>query len=133
MTNREITADGLYDFVSDRGGGVSFVEVMRWGGKEAEGDWAMSLIPNLYIWAGMSEKLIDIINELRKSKRLLIEPSSRLVYMIDGGLLSWPTPKRIPKQGFKKEHWSPVVFYTDLQHRQLRIGKKDSKGRKILP
>lgn len=108
-TNALISADEIIRLVTERGGHASFAELMRHFGEAARGDMALHLgVPNVYIWAGVSDEFADAWFEAQP--RLELESTHFLVYFIDGATLHWPIARRIPKQGYKKEHWLPVVF-----------------------
>ncbi len=77
---------------------------------EVRGDVALEIAPNVILWAGMSQAFADAITELQQGKRIWPHPSSLLTYFHDGGALRMPIAKRIPKGGYKKEHWLPVTF-----------------------
>ena len=79
-------------------------------------------IHNLLFWAGVSQELIAIVNELFEAGLIWRVPASSLSYMIDGGMLRYPIPKRVRKQGYAKPHWVPTclrpiecVSNTDLE------------------
>jgi hypothetical protein len=90
--------------------GTSFIEIMRVVGDAGRGDQALCVKddPNVILWAGMSSQLIEAINNLRTSGAVNMNPSSRMVYMIDGGGLRFPIAKQ--KRKYKTEHWHPVEF-----------------------
>lgn len=108
--NEPITPDAIVEYVRDRGNHVTFVEMMDHFGDAAKGDLAISLpdVPNVYLWAHLSEAFVAALEEARP--RLDIAPSIFLVYLIDGGVLSWPIAKRATKRGYKKPHWAPVTL-----------------------
>ena len=91
---------------------VTFVELLRRLEPFAEvrGSMALEIAPNVILWVGMSEAFVNAIEDLRQAKRLFAEPTVRLTYLIDGGGLKAPIAKRIPKGGYKKEHWLPVCL-----------------------
>jgi len=98
---------------------VSMVEIMRLAGDEGKGNGELKFEKyggNVVIWRGMSEELADAIMEI--SSDGLIHPHATLdtiggipmTYLIDGMSLKLPIVKNIPKNGYKKPHWLPVVF-----------------------
>jgi hypothetical protein len=95
--------------------GATFVELGRWlatQGVETRGTWALEPLPNVILWAGMSEDYLDFFELIRR--RLDFRPldpmTALLVYSCDGGMLSLPIAKRVPKSGYKEPHWVPVTF-----------------------
>ncbi|MCC6315682.1 MAG: hypothetical protein IT337_16920 [Thermomicrobiales bacterium] len=102
------------EFVAERGGGVSLVEVqnfLRSEGIDTDGG-LQSHFPddsNVVIWAGMSEAFCDVLDVLLNHTD--VRASTAMVYLIDGGWLSLPMAKRPPKNGYKKPHWLPIVFW----------------------
>ncbi len=91
---------------------VTFPELQKRLGDrfEMKGNVEVYLQDNLVLWAGMSEEFAAAIIELQETKRIYPEPTVYLTYLIDGGALSLPIPKRFPKGGFKKLYWIPVCF-----------------------
>lgn len=91
---------------------VTFVELLSRLEPFADvrGDFGLELRDNVVLWAGMSESFTDAIEQLRAEKRVWPTPTVWLTYMIDGGSLSLPIAKRIPKGGYKKPHWLPVCL-----------------------
>jgi hypothetical protein len=84
--------------------------LMNLFGEEAKGSYCMEYPPNCIWWVGMSEKMIDAIELCQKRKSIEPGYAHYLVYLIDGGMLKFPIAKRLPKGGYKKPHWVPVVF-----------------------
>ena len=105
--------DALVALVEDRDT-VSFVEIQQAfeGHMPVHGDIGMEIAPNVILWAGMSQELIDLIRRVSTGPTPRIEPrpSVPLVYLIDGAALALPIAKRIPKKGYTKPHWLPIVF-----------------------
>lgn len=103
-------ADAVVEKCRQLGGGVTFVELKDMLGRymDVQGTWAWEIAPNTILWADMSEQFLAVMDEARP--RLDIAPAAWLVYAMDGGLLSLPLAKRIPKGGYKSEHWLPVCF-----------------------
>ena len=111
-----ITSEKVCEFVQERGGGVSLVELIRHFGNEGEGENAFMLKDrNVVFWGGMSDELIQAIIEARKDRKIIDRPSTPLVYLVDGGISSLPLAKRPPKTGYKKLHWLPIVYWTPKQ------------------
>jgi hypothetical protein len=103
-------ADAVVEKCRQLGGGVTFVELKDMLGRymDVRGTWAWEIAPNTILWADMSEQFLDVMTAARP--RLDIAPAAWLVYAIDGGLLRLPIAKRVPKAGYKTEHWLPVCF-----------------------
>lgn len=91
---------------------VSFPELLRRLEPFADvrGTWALEIAPNVVLWLGMSDAFVDAFNEAKRRGPLVPVPASTLTYLIDGGLLNLPVAKRIPKGGYKKEHWLPITL-----------------------
>jgi hypothetical protein len=96
-------------------GGVSFVEL--WAIDGVRGDYAMDLRPSITLWAGISRFAIEAINELMAEKRLVMQPESRLVYLLDGCTLNHPIAKDI--RDYKTQHWLPVTLSTPKLNRAV--------------
>ncbi len=90
----------------------------------ARGDhiWA-SKEKNIVWWIDIAEDLPHILWDLYNEKRIDTKRVSPLVYMMDGQTLEMtysdgkkvPAPivsktSRIPKAGYKKLHWEPMVW-----------------------
>jgi hypothetical protein len=110
-------AKAIYDFVKDRRH-VSFVELRNqipgFCYKPLEGQKATALCvpgyPSIVIWINVTDEAISAINELNGLKKVFINPCSHLVYLIDGCMLNFPIPKRMPKPTTKKDWWIPCVL-----------------------
>jgi hypothetical protein len=94
---------------------VSFIELQRFAedtlGIPSSGDYALEAAPNLILWAGVSNDFVDLVNAIKATKSVDLNPTSLLVYMVDGGLLNMPIAKRPPRNGYKEPHWAPVVLH----------------------
>lgn len=110
MTAQEM-AERIFETGLSFGPGCSFVDIENHCGEEVQGDFQFSLPgrPNTIMWAGVSEKFIEAFFCLRK--RIEPQPSSFLIYAMDGKVLRMPIAKR-PKRGkdYKKPHWMPLTF-----------------------
>lgn len=106
---QELTTDNLVAFVKKKCGGVTFVEI-KGQFEDTEGDFYTQLRPNIVPWYGMSETLIACITEAVQSDLIHMKPCSPFVYAFDGEGLRFPIAKKLPKTGYKKLHWLPVVF-----------------------
>lgn len=103
--------DRMYDFIDQRGGGVSFVEIVEEFGK---GDQEISYTgcKNVIIWYGVTEKTARGLMGLMKDRRIVLIPTNAMLYVIDGMLPNIPIAKRVPKNGYKTPHWVPMVIST---------------------
>ena len=99
----------VYEFVTKKGGGVSFVEIREEFG---EGKYEMSTSLNVVYFSGLTGETIDGINELLDEKRILMYPTSPIIYLVDGCTCNLPLAKRLPANGYKEPHWIPVVLWT---------------------
>ena len=93
---------------------VSFPELLRHmeGRHEVKGKFSiiMEADENLVLWYGLSENMCEVLHDLRRGGLIKYQPSSLLVYMIDGGMLTLPLAQRPPKVGYKEPHWLPVTI-----------------------
>lgn len=97
--------------------GVTVVEVKRMlerQGIETEGDlvlhWPYAPVA---IWAGASQELADVLDQLIADDRLDVYPTQNLTYMVDGELLNLPlaNAKSVERRHpYKSDRWLPVVF-----------------------
>lgn len=87
---------------------VSFAELKR-EFPEFDGNYEKAIREhNIILWSGISLEMIEAIDSLIKEKLIDIYPTTPLVYMADGAVLSLPIAKSMRK--YKKPHWAPVVF-----------------------
>jgi len=110
--------DRIYEFITEKGGGVSFVEIMN---KFGEGDHELITDLNVVRWSGLTDETVDGIIKLLNERRILMYPTSPLVYLVDGCVPNLPIAKRPPKGGYKEPHWIPVVLWTI---EQIKAGMK---------
>jgi hypothetical protein len=122
MNTVQITEDlftqcekAVFSFVA-RNRGASFIEIKNVLSKiiNTKGDYCLSLSQhNIVLWAGMSLEFFEIIKKMLfgDNRKLEMKETAWLTYMIDGETLNLPVAKKLPKQGYKKPHWLPVVFY----------------------
>ena len=108
---------------------VTFPELMRrlGGILDAEklpsitGKIDLEICPNIILWVGMSQSFADAVLQLQQEKRICPWPTDSLTYLFDGGALKIPVAKRVPKNGYKKEHWLPVCFRIQDQGDKKRL------------
>ena len=105
--NADEMSQKIMDYIG-RNGDASFANLMNVFGEEAQGDLALEILPNVFLWGNMSRTFIDALAVV---KHLLeIDVTSVLVYFADGHSLDLPIATRIPAGGFKTPHWAPVVL-----------------------
>jgi hypothetical protein len=109
----EMTTDALVEFVCKRGS-VSYVELEQQF-NDPGGDYVVELRPNVFTWVGLSKGLTESINEAVRNRRIVVTPTVPMVYVIDGKFPRLPIAKKLPKQGYKKPHWFPVVFNSPVK------------------
>lgn len=109
-SNKTSMADRIMAVIGNLHSGVSFVELKR-SVEGFEGTFEMHLQKNCVLWSGMSMEAVDALYDLRDAEKLHFWPTSQLVYLLDGVMLSYPAAKRAPpKGGYKKPHWLPVCI-----------------------
>lgn len=79
-------------------------------GIPTNGQVALEFALNCFIWFGMSEEMAEILQALLRDEEVDIKQTCLLVYFCDGSVPNVPMAKRIPKAGYKKPRWIPVVF-----------------------
>ncbi|WP_219413930.1 hypothetical protein [Pseudonocardia nigra] len=106
--------DQAADYIR-RNGHVSFPELQRYAesalGMTASGDYSLEAGPNLLLWLGMSQEFVDLIHGIQATRQFDLNPTSLLVYMVDGGVMDLPLAKRPPRTGYKTPHWAPTVLH----------------------
>ena len=109
----------IYDFIDKKGGGISFVELERIDG--FKGDFEILLeSKNIIFWRGISGDAVDALDNLLDEKRIVIYPSSILVYLFDGKQLNLPICNKNTLKKYKKPRWLPVVFWTSEQFQRIK-------------
>ena len=105
-------------------GHVSAIELMeeaRREGLDPKGTLSFEIKSlNVVLWAGLSSDACDALDELRETKMTEIHAASLLVYLADGGMLGLPLVKKVPKKGYKKPHWAPIVWHHDPMLKETR-------------
>jgi hypothetical protein len=92
--------------------GVTFVELKSISG--FAGDLTLKLDgKNIVLWDGISEEASKQIIDLWEQRKIIMEPASELIYLLDGGYLDLPVARSDKK--YKKAHWLPVVFNAQTQ------------------
>ncbi len=98
--------DKIIDLIRTRGAGTSFVELSNLDG--FHGELEMKMKDNLVLWANVSSKFVDALNQLLLENKIKIKMAGRMIYLLDGQLMSYPIAKQF--RAYKKPHWLPVVF-----------------------
>ena len=101
-------SDDLLRLLKFRGDGLSFAEILRFIPRAA-GDRSIELgKKNLLIWTGVSQELIDTINELEKLGLAELKGCSQLTYLADGSVLNLPLARNF--RDYKSPHWVPSML-----------------------
>lgn len=111
----------IYDFC--KRGAVSFAEIQDRFGK---GDMGLSFgkYEHLWYWQGLTQETVEALIELGNEKKILLYPTTYLVYLCDGAIPVMPIAKQV--KDYKIDHWVPVVIWrTENIRRQLK--PKDRK------
>ena len=109
MTIQEM-ADKILEVIQGCGSGASFVDIENACGDEAQGNLLVTVPTrdNTIVWGGVSKKFIHAFN-IAKPK-IYLQPSSFIIYAMDGKVLTYPLALRPRKKDYKKPHWYPVTF-----------------------
>lgn len=99
----------VYEFIAVKRT-TTFVELIRrfpefFDGKES---LLYSSYKNIFLWRGMEREFTGVIKELYDEKRIIIRPTSPLVYVYEGKIMMLPIAKR--RLDYKEPHWLPVIF-----------------------
>ena len=122
-------AQAVLDLVRKRPG-TSWVELCRLV-EGAKGERFVFGGPNVVLWHGVSQDLIDAVNALRDAGLIELRASVPLVYMVDGEVLTLPLARRLPEVGYAEPHWLPTEFSVP----QSRKGKAKGtpRGGRLVP
>jgi hypothetical protein len=121
----------IYDFIKGREH-VSCVELSKEFG---QGDQVISKEEdeNLVTAFGMSEELAQAVVNLTSRADIVPLPASILSYAVDGGMLNMPIAKKLPKGGYKTQHWLPVTYCTlETAIREMERTVKDKDALKTI-
>ena len=88
-------------------GGVSFVELTR-EVPGFEGEYQIRSSQNWIYWSGLSKEACDILQELENDDIIIKQPTSPIIYVIDGGWVKYPVVKQ--NRTYKHPHWLPVTY-----------------------
>jgi hypothetical protein len=89
------------------GDGVSFADLSRidgFAGKLMYGNAEK----NIYFWTSCSQKAIDALNALIEEKKIVLKPTTEIVYLNDGLIPKLPIARQSRK--YASERWLPVVL-----------------------
>ena len=81
-------------------------------GLEARGDNVIYLKKglNIVLWSDMSDAYSAAVLYLKKIGAIDWRSATVLEYMMDGRVMQLPVAVRPPANGYKSEHWIPVVL-----------------------
>lgn len=103
--------DRIVAFITERGGGVSFVELEREFPEEFEGqEHALDLADcdNIVLWQPVSLAMTAALNSATENGRILMKATQPIVYAIDGKMLRLPLASKA--RHYKKPRWLRVTF-----------------------
>ena len=131
MTPETLRA-AILDCIS-RNRGTSFVE-LEWEfgrlGYAYEGQNCILAGPeNVLIWVGWSEEAAEALLDLLRAGKAYLNPTSALTYMVDGKMLNYPIPKRLPRKGYKHPHWMPCTVEAGAVSAEPRHRERGEGGR----
>lgn len=89
--------------------GTSWVELCRYI-HGAIGERPVMAAPNVVLWWGVSDELIDTLNELRNAGLLELWNCSLLLYAADGQVPMLPVAAAERLDSYRTPHWLPSVF-----------------------
>lgn len=88
---------------------VTCGEVLNRFGDGMRGHLALEVLPHVLAWAGISPLLVDALKILRAERplRVVLWPIHPLADLCDASpLLRLPSAKRLPKDGYKTDHFT---------------------------
>lgn len=108
-------AEAALDVIRHHRVGVSFVEIVAAvdaAGIDTDGEHALCHTddPNIVLWAGVSEQVIDAVSTLLRRNLVHMTATQPLTYLIDGQFPTFPIAQKPPRAGYKEPHWLPVVL-----------------------
>ncbi|MBG6070068.1 hypothetical protein [Micromonospora ureilytica] len=93
---------------------TTFAEIGRLvsaDGIPTEGTYALEVVPNGLMWAGMSQQYAEIVDQLRRDPRVAVAICSPLSYVADGQMLRHPVAASLPgPDGYAEPRWLPTAF-----------------------
>jgi hypothetical protein len=109
--SKELTVKNVLAFIKKLGGGVSFAELKNHF-KDTSGNKEFRIRGNSYsnivIWADMSEKFCDVMENVEASCEIEMVQVNPAVYVIDGILLRLPIAQSM--RHYKSPRWLPVAY-----------------------
>lgn len=103
--------DRVAAFITERGGGVSFIELEREFPEEFEGQQSAMYLTdydNVVLWEPVSLAMTGALNSARDNGRIVMKPTSELVYFLEGKVFNLPVARKARR--YKKPRWLPVTF-----------------------
>ena len=103
--------DRVVAFITERGGGVSFVELEREFPEEFDGqEHAMYLTgyDNILLWQPVSQAMAEALNSASNNGRIVMKATQPIVYAIDGKMLRIPLARKARQ--YRTPRWLPVTF-----------------------
>jgi hypothetical protein len=108
--------DTIVDTITRLGSGTSFAEILRdleRAGIDPSGHVAVANDDlwdrNIVLWANLSDEVVDELADLVGNQVIEYSPTSYLVYLVDGRMLSLPIAKQ-PRRHYKSLRWLPVTL-----------------------
>lgn len=104
----------LYNYILANGS-VSYAEIEHFfeeNNYSYKGDIlsASNVDPNVVFWHGWNTKAFNLLTELVRENKVSRDPTTPLIYFIDGKFYTFPIVKNPPEIGYKSPHWLPCVF-----------------------
>ncbi len=103
--------DRVVAFITERGGGVSFVELEREFPGEFEGQkhgMYLTGCDNVVLWEPVSLAMTGVLNSARDNGRIVMKPASELVYFLEGKVFNLPVARKARR--YATPRWLPVTF-----------------------
>ena len=100
----DLTPETLIDFVVERGS-VSFLDIEDYFGQQAKGDEAWGN-GNLVFWAGMSYRLVHVLNDGRVRDAMKLDTADPLLYALDERMQNYARTGRKLAQTTADGKWS---------------------------
>ena len=103
--------DRVVAFITERGGGVSFVELEREFPGEFEGQkhgMYLTDCDNVVLWEPVSLAMTGVLNSARDNGRIVMKPASELVYFLEGKVFDLPVARKARR--YATPRWLPVTF-----------------------
>jgi hypothetical protein len=118
-------AGAVAEFMSERKGGVTFVELRDFLAPhmEVEGKIALPLpkYENIILWVGTSQTFFDAVAKALSAHLIESHPTQVLVYMVDGCMVDMPLAKSLRQ--YKEPHWLPIAFNPYVDETPVKKGQ----------